>query len=142
MPRRRSRSEDMQIRAEINVTSLVDVALTLLVIFIITAPMLQGGVEVDVPRAETQSVASSDGVIVTVDRDGGIYIGDAAVRWEEFAAAFPDAVRAEGARSVYLRADQGVPYGRVVQVLGAMRAADVATVSLIAEPEPAPGGAS
>ena len=142
MPRRRSRSEDTQIRAEINVTSLVDVALTLLVIFIITAPMLQGGVDIDVPQAKTQSVASADGVTVTVDREGGIFIDDAAVRWEDFEAAFPDAVRAHGARSVYLRADQGVPYGRVVQVLGAMRAADVATVSLIAEPEPKVGGAS
>lgn len=138
MPRRRGRGA-LEISAEINVTSLVDVVLTLLVIFMITAPMLQGGVEVSVPRARTESVPSSEGVVVTVDRQGAVFIGDAPVRWEEFERRFPEAVRAKGARSVYLRADQGVPYGRVVQVLGAMKAANVATVGLIAE-EANPGG--
>jgi biopolymer transport protein ExbD len=134
MPRRRGQGA-LEISAEINVTSLVDVVLTLLVIFMITAPMLQGGVEVSVPRARTESVPSSEGVVVTVDRQGAVFIGDTPVRWEEFERRFPEAVRAKGAKSVYLRADQGVPYGRVVQVLGAMKAADVATVGLIAEEE-------
>ena len=139
MPRRRSSGRDMGVSAEINVTSLVDVCLTLLVIFMITAPMLQGGVEVSVPRAQTQSVPSNEGVIVTVDRQGAVYIGQQQVSWSEFERAFPNAVRAAGAKNVYLRADQGVPYGRVVQVLGAMKAADVATVGLIAEEENAGG---
>jgi biopolymer transport protein ExbD/biopolymer transport protein TolR len=136
MPRRRSRATDQTVRAEINVTSLVDVALTLLVIFIITAPMLQGGVEVSIPRAQTAPSDAPVGVIVTVDRAGDVYIGEAQVPWEQFEAAFPDAVRAQRATTVFLRADEGVPYGRVVQVLGAMKAADVATVGLVAEPEP------
>jgi biopolymer transport protein TolR len=139
MPRRRQRAGWM-INAEVNMTSLVDVAFTLLVIFIITAPMLQGGVEVQVPRAQTQSVPSHDGVVVSIDREGGIFIGDAATGWDEFEAAFPEVVRARGARNVYLRADEGVPYGRVVQVLGAMKAADVAAVGLIAQPEAPRGG--
>jgi len=132
--RRRGRAQ-LEPSAEINVTSLVDVCFTLLVIFMITAPMLQGGVEVSVPRARTQSVPSNEGVIVTVDRQGGVFIGQQAVSWDEFERRFPEAVRAAGAKNVYLRADQGVPYGRVVQVLGAMKAADVATVGLIAEEE-------
>jgi biopolymer transport protein ExbD/biopolymer transport protein TolR len=139
MPRRRGRG-GLEPNAEINVTSLVDVCLTLLVIFMITAPMLQGGVEVSVPKARTESVPSSEGVVVTVDRRGAIYVGDQPVRWEEFDRRFADLVRAKQAKSVYLRADQGVPYGRVVQVLGAMKAAEVATVGLIAEDE-TPGGA-
>jgi biopolymer transport protein ExbD/biopolymer transport protein TolR len=138
MPRRKGHNR-LEPSAEINVTSLVDVCLTLLVIFMITAPMLQGGVEVSVPRARTESVPSAQGVVVTVDRQGAVYIGEQAVRWEEFERRFPDAVRSAGAKNVYLRADQGVPYGRVVQVLGAMKAADVATVGLIAEEEN-PGG--
>jgi len=138
MPRRRGHGR-LEPSAEINVTSLVDVCLTLLVIFMITAPMLQGGVEVSVPRARTQSVPSNEGVIVTVDRQGAVFIGQQQVRWDEFERRFPEAVRAAGAKSVYLRADQGVPYGRVVQVLGAMKAADIATVGLIAEEEN-PGG--
>jgi biopolymer transport protein ExbD len=138
MPRHRGHSR-LEPSAEINVTALVDVCLTLLVIFMITAPMLQGGVEVSVPRARTQSVPSNEGVIVTVDRQGAVYIGQQQVRWEDFERVFPEAVRTAGAKSVYLRADQGVPYGRVVRVLGAMKAADVATVGLIAEEENAGG---
>ncbi len=139
MPRRRGRGrgQDLGYSAEINVTSLVDVVLMLLVIFIITAPMMQGGVEVSIPRAQTQSVASSDGVTVTIDKGGSIFVGQAPVKWEEFTPQFSAIVKERGADNVYLRADQAVPYGRVVQVLGAMKAADVASVGLIAEPEQA-----
>ncbi len=137
MPRRRGRGHDMGVTAEINVTSLVDVALTLLVIFIITAPMMQGGVEVSVPRAQVAPLDSPEGVVVSVDRAGDVFIGETPAPWGEFEALFPEAVRKAGATSVYLRADEGVPYGRVMEVIGAMKAADVATVGLIAEPEPA-----
>jgi biopolymer transport protein TolR len=134
MPRRRGEGV-LKPSAEINVTSLVDVVLTLLVIFMITAPMLQGGVEVSVPRARTQSVPANEGAIVTVDRQGAIYLGTEVVPWDDFARRFPAYVREKGASNVYLRADQGVPYGSVVRVLGAMKGADVATVGLIAEEE-------
>lgn len=133
--RRGRRDRELHTAAEINVTALVDVALTLLVIFMITTPMLQGGVEVSIPKAQTESVPAADGLVVSVDRAGQIFIGDAPTGWNEFRAAFPEAVRRRGAESVYLRADEAVPYGRVVQVLGAMKAADVAKVGLIAEPE-------
>lgn len=135
MPRRRNRQES-GITAEINVTSLVDVALTLLVIFIITAPMMQGGVEITMPKARTQSVPSNEGLTVTVDKAGQVFIGEAAVGLDEFERQFPEMVKEKGATSVYLRADDGVPYGKVIQVLGLMKAADVASVGLIAEPEP------
>lgn len=135
MPRRRVRAGEGGITAEINMTALVDVAFTLLVIFIITAPMLQGGVDIKIPEAKTESIVSPDGVVVSIDREGKIFIGDAPTAWEDFEAAFPEVVRARQARSVYLQADEAVPYGRVVKVLGAMKAADVATVGLVAQPE-------
>jgi biopolymer transport protein TolR len=135
MPRRR-RPDGLPISAEINVTSLIDVAFTLLVIFIITAPIMQGGVEVKLPRAETAPITTPDGIVVTIDRDGEIYIGDAHTSWGEFAAAFPEIIEQKQARNVYLRADEGVPYGRVLQVLGTMKALDVVSVGLVAEPEP------
>ncbi|HEV2150293.1 MAG TPA: biopolymer transporter ExbD [Longimicrobiaceae bacterium] len=137
MPRRRRTGRELGPMADINVTSLVDVALTLLVIFIITAPMLTGGVEVSVPRAQTAPIESPEGVVVSVDRDGEVYIGETRTAWSDFETQFPEAVRNANATSVYLRADEGVPYGRVMQVIGAMKAADVATVGLVAEPEPA-----
>jgi biopolymer transport protein TolR len=138
MPRRRGAGFAHKPSAEINVTSLVDVAFTLLVIFIITAPILQSGVEVQVPRASAEAITSPEGVIVTVTREGEIYIGSATATWEEFPEALSDAVRAEQARNLYLKADAGVPYGQVLRVLGAMKELDVATVGLVAEPEELP----
>jgi biopolymer transport protein TolR len=137
MPRRRNGTGSLASNAEINMTSLIDVAFTLLVIFIITAPIMQSNVEISVPRAQAEPIATPEGVVVTVNREGKVFIGDAEVPWEQFAAALPDAVRREQARSIYLRADEGVAYGRVLQVLGAMKALDVATVGLVAEPETA-----
>jgi biopolymer transport protein TolR len=136
MPRRRNSTGGLGSNAEINMTSLIDVAFTLLVIFIITAPILQSNVEVNVPRAQAEPISTPEGVIVSVNRDGRIFIGEAETPWEQFEAALPDVVRNERASSVYLRADEGVAYGQVLRVLGAMKALDVATVGLVAEPTP------
>jgi biopolymer transport protein ExbD len=135
MPRRRNGGAEHSLSAEINVTSLVDVALTLLVIFLITAPILQGGVEVNVPKAEVASMEAPQGVMVTMTRDERLYIGEAQVPWEQFASALTDVVRKEQARNLYLKADEGVPYGRVLRVLGAMKGLELGTVGLVAEPE-------
>jgi len=80
-------------------------------------------------------------VIVSITRDGALYIGDAESSWEEFEPALVDVVRDRQASNVYLRADTDVDYGRVLQVLGAMRSLDIAAVGLVAEPEsPRRGG--
>jgi biopolymer transport protein ExbD len=139
MPRRRQASE-FNLSAEINVTSLVDVAFTLLLIFIITAPVMQGGVEVQIPKAQTESISSPDGVVVSITRDRRLYIGNAESSWAELSGALTDVVRERQARNVYLRADAGVPYGEVLRVLGAMKALDIAAVGLVAEPETAEAG--
>ena len=139
MPRRR-RAQTLAPSAEINVTSLVDVAFTLLVIFIITAPVMQGGVEVQIPKAETESISSPEGVVVTITRDGRIFIGDAQAEWPEFRQALTDVVAARQASNIYLRADEEVPYGEVLRVLGAMKALDIAGVGLVAEPEAVEAG--
>jgi biopolymer transport protein TolR len=140
MPRRRNSTGGLVPNAEVNMTSLIDVAFTLLVIFIITAPILQSNVEVNVPRAQAEPISTPEGVIVSVNREGRIFIGEAETSWEQFEIALPEVVRREQARSLYLRADEGVPYGRVLQVLGAMKALDVASVGLVAEPEPSRNG--
>jgi biopolymer transport protein TolR len=140
MPRRRNPTGGLIPNAEVNMTSLIDVAFTLLVIFIITAPILQSNVEVNVPRAQAEPISTPEGVIVSVNREGRIFIGEAETSWEQFEIALPEVVRREQARSLYLRADEGVPYGRVLQVLGAMKALDVASVGLVAEPEPSRNG--
>ncbi|MDT8436061.1 MAG: biopolymer transporter ExbD [Gemmatimonadota bacterium] len=139
MRRRRdrvARHGALPVRAEINVTSLVDVAFTLLVIFMITAPILQGGIEVAVPRAPAAPLQVSEGLVVTVDRDGGIFVEDDPVTREEFAAAIGPLVERRGAETVYVKGDTDVPYGAVLWVVGTLKEAEIDAVSLVAEPEP------
>ena len=133
MPRRRR--EAMPLNAEINVVSLIDVMMLLLVVFMITAPMMQGGVDVALPRAEARPLEAKSSLVVTVNRGGEIFVDDARLTYQEFRASFRALASRRANQGVYLRADEGVPYGTVVRVLAVMRAAGVGDVGLVAEPE-------
>ena len=126
---------ELPLNADINVTSLVDVAFVLLIIFMITAPIMQGGVDVRLPRAEAKPLEPKSGLVVTLDREGRIFMDQAALSYTDFRATFPAFVRTKRPTGVYLRADGRVPYADVVQVLAAIRAAGVNDVGLVAEPE-------
>jgi biopolymer transport protein TolR len=121
--------------ADINVTSLVDVAFVLLIIFMITAPMMQGGVAVELPRAEARPLTPREGIIVTVDRRGQIWIDQVKVTYDEFRASFRAVVAKRGTSNVYLRGDRRAAYGDVVRVLAAMRAAGVTNLGMTTEDE-------
>ena len=121
--------------ADINVTSLVDVAFVLLIIFMITAPMLSGGVDVRLPRAEARPLKADEGLVITVDRSGQIFLDQTAVSYADFRVAFQAVVATRQPSGVYLRADRAVAYGDVVRVLAAIRAAGVQDVGLVAEDE-------
>ena len=125
----------MALNAEINVVSLIDVMMLLMVIFMITAPMMQGGVDVALPKAEARPLEPKSGLVVTVNRSGDIFVDETALTFEQFRAGFKALAARKGERGVYLRADQSVPYGRVVRVLAVMRGAGVGDVGLVAEPE-------
>jgi biopolymer transport protein ExbD/biopolymer transport protein TolR len=126
---------DLQLNADINVTSLVDVAFVLLIIFMITAPIMQGGVDVQLPRAEARPLQPREGLVVSIDREGRIFVDESPLTLEDFRAAFPAIVSARQPSGVYLRADSRVDYGQVVRVLAVMRAAGIGDVGLVAEPE-------
>jgi biopolymer transport protein ExbD/biopolymer transport protein TolR len=126
---------ELPLNADINVTSLVDVAFVLLIIFMITAPIMQGGVDVALPRAEARPLEPRQGLVVTVNRRGEIFVDQTRLTYPEFRASFRALASARARDGVYLRADQGVPYGSVVRVLAVMRAAGVGDVGLVAEPE-------
>lgn len=126
---------ELPLNADINVTSLVDVAFVLLIIFMITAPIMQGGVDVRLPRAEARPLEPREGLVVTLDRRGRIYLDRTALDYEDFRATFPAFVRTKRPTGVYLRADGRVAYASVVQVLAVMRTAGVSDVGLVAEPE-------
>lgn len=120
---------------EINVTSLVDVTLVLLIIFMITAPIMQGGVEVQLPKAESRPITPRDGLIVSIDRAGQIYVDRVSVTYEEFRATFRALAQEKGGDGVTLRADARVPYGDVARVLAVIREGGVANVGLVTEQE-------
>jgi biopolymer transport protein ExbD/biopolymer transport protein TolR len=126
---------ELPLNADINVTSLVDVAFVLLIIFMITAPIMQGGVDVRLPRAEARPLEPKSGLIITLDRAGRIYLDQAPLSYDEFRATFPAFVRTKHPTGIYLRADGRVAYADVVQVLAVIRASGVSDVGLVAEPE-------
>ncbi len=135
MARRRGRVFGLPLNAEINVVSLIDVMMLLMIIFMITAPMMQGGVDVALPRAEARPLDARGSLVVTVNRAGEIFVDDARLSYDEFRASFAALAADRRERGVYLRADQSVDYGHVVRVLAVMRAAGIGDVGLVAEPE-------
>ena len=131
----RRRGNRMEMNAEINVVSLIDVMMLLMVIFMITAPIMQGGVDVSLPRAQARALEPKGGLVVTVNRAGEIFVDQDRLTFDEFRASFAALSERRGREGVYLRADQNVPYGVVVRVLAVMRGAGVGDVGLVAEPE-------
>lgn len=126
---------ELDLVAGINVTSLVDVAFVLLIIFMITAPIMQGGVDVQLPRAEARPLQPKEGLVVSVDRQGRIFVDETPLSYEDFRATFPAIVSGRDPTGVYLRADRRVTYGEVVRVLAIMRTSGIADVGLVAESE-------
>jgi biopolymer transport protein TolR len=116
-----SQRGELPLMADVNVTSLVDVMLVLLIIFMITAPIMQGGVDVELPRAEARPLSPKEGMVVTVNRSGRIFIDQTPVSYTDF--------------RVTLQADSRVPYGDVVRVLAVIRTAGVQNVGLVAAEE-------
>ena len=117
--RDRGRRDDLPLTADINVTSLVDVAFTLLVIFIITAPVLQGGIEVAVPRADVDPVTAEDRQFyVSVPATGDVYVEETPISLEEFRASFGQLIGAANVGRVYIRADSMANWDRVLKVIG------------------------
>ncbi len=130
-----SQRGEMQLNADVNVTSLVDVMLVLLIVFMITAPMMQGGVDVELPRAEARPLTPKEGMVVSVNRDGRIFVDQTAVSFRDFKVTFRSLVATRKPSGVYLQADARVPYGEVVRVLAVIRGAGVQNVGLVAQEE-------
>ena len=121
--------------ADINVTSLVDVAFVLLIIFMITAPMMQGGVAIELPKAEARPLTPREGIIVTVDAQGRIYVDQTLVSYDDFRAAFRAIVARKQTSDVYLRGDRRASYGNIVRVMAAMQAAGIKNINMTTEDE-------
>jgi biopolymer transport protein ExbD len=133
-----SQRGELSLMADVNVTALVDVMLVMLITFMITAPMMQGGVDVELPRAEARPLSPKEGMVITVNQSGRIFIDQTPVSYTDFRATFRSLVATRKPGGVYLQADSRVPYGQVVRVLAVIRTAGVQNVGLVAAEEESP----
>src|SRR5258708_32199885 len=120
--------------SDINIVPFVDVMLVLLVIFMITAPILQSGIEVDVPKTKTVKEISESRVVVSIDRAQRIYIGDDAVNIHELGKKVHAQMRPSQSDPVYLRCDKTVPFGSFALVVDTLRQSGIQNISVVTEP--------
>jgi biopolymer transport protein TolR len=122
--------------ASINVTPLVDVMLVLLVIFMVTAPILQQGVSVNLPHAEAAPLTGEeDQLVVAVDAKSQIYLNDTPIAIPELDAKLRAILKEQPTKQVFLRADRDVRYGDVMSVIAAVKGAGVERLGMVTEPE-------
>lgn len=119
--------------ADINVTNLVDVVLVLLIIFMIAAPMLQSGIEVNLPKSSATTKELGEGILVSVNKEGKIFIDDKPIILDRFSSRLAQVKRAKNATSVYLRADKEVSYGLVIQIVGKIKSLGIENLGLVTE---------
>jgi biopolymer transport protein TolR len=131
-----SRSGRRRAMSDINVTPFVDVMLVLLIIFMVTAPMMQQGVDVNLPETTTQPLrVKDDPLILTVKKGGEYFLGRKEVSLEELVPRLEALFEARGSKDVYLRADRSAPYGVVVKAMAAAREAGSTRLGVVTEPE-------
>ena len=122
--------------SEINVTPFVDVMLVLLVIFMVTAPMIQQGIDIELPKTQSEGLKSpSEALVVTVKRDGQIFVQSSEVPMQELEAKLDSIFAARGDWEVFLRADAQVAYGTVARTLAILRRAGASRIGMVTEPE-------
>ncbi|OIP66395.1 MAG: protein TolR [Nitrospirae bacterium CG_4_9_14_3_um_filter_53_35] len=120
--------------SEINVTPLVDVMLVLLIIFMVTAPMLQQGIDVDLPKTKTSPIKiEEERLVVTVTQSKNIYINKTPFTFEELQKKLIKILEADPHKEVFLRADKNVPYGFVVKVMAAIKEAGIQKLGMVTD---------
>jgi biopolymer transport protein TolR len=128
-----SRQTDTSL-SEINIVPFVDVMMVLLIIFMITAPILQSGIDVDLPKTQTVKEISDARLVVTIDRAQLVYLGDNPVNIHDLGGKVLAQMQNPSSEPVYLRCDQTVPFGTFATVIDTLRQAGIANVSIVTEP--------
>ena len=122
--------------ADINVTPFVDVMLVLLIIFMVTAPLMQQGIDVNLPETTTQAIRlDQEPLVVTVKKDGTPFVANQQVEMAELTAKLEAILDARGDENVFLRADENAPYGVVAKVMAAIQNAGAPGIGIITNPE-------
>ena len=120
--------------ADINITPLVDVVLVLLVIFMITAPVLQSGIEVNVPKTRTVKEITVQRTVVTIDRDSQVFLGDKLVNIHDLPKLLQQQNTDPSKQIIYLRADQRVPFGAFATLMDEVKQAGITNISIVTQP--------
>jgi biopolymer transport protein ExbD len=120
--------------SEINVTPFIDVMLVLLVIFMVTAPMMQSGIGINLPQAETDTKPAEEGLTLTVTKDQYIHIGDSTININLLERRLTEYFANRPKKVVYLQADESLPYGVVVHIMDITKKAGVEILGIITEP--------
>lgn len=120
--------------ADINITPLVDVVLVLLIIFMVTAPVLQSGIEVAVPKTRTVKEITEERVVISIDKQQRVFLGNDAMNINEIAAKLRQRFRDPQHQSIFLRADEDVPFGAFATVMDAVKQSGITNVSIVTQP--------
>ena len=120
--------------AEINITPLVDVVLVLLIIFMISVPVLQSGIEVAVPKTRTVKEITEQRLVVTIDRDQRVFLGDQPVNIHDLSRKLRQPGADDAKKVIYLRADERVPFGAFASVMDAVKQAGITNISIVTQP--------
>lgn len=120
--------------AEINITPLVDVVLVLLLIFMLTAPVLQSGIEVAVPRTRTVNQLTDERMVVIIDKDQNVFLQDVPINLNDLAARLKSSPGNPAKKIIYLRADARVPFGAFASVMDAVKQAGITNISIVTQP--------
>lgn len=134
----RANGENRRFMAEINVVPLVDVVLVLLVIFMVTAPLLYRGIDIDLPKSSTNTIKPEERVVVTVDKSRQVFIDKQAVALDQVESALQAIKNRSPNVTLYLRADRDVPYGVVVQVMDSVKRVGIDKLGMVTEPSVRP----
>jgi len=132
------RDEQEDVMGDINVTPLVDVMLVLLIIFMVATPMLHQGIQVALPRADARNLPLKvqDPIVLSINRDGEVFLRDARVPLDELADRIKDRLAGRPDDTVFLKGDRGVPYGRVIEVLDRLHRSGIVHVGMVTERPP------
>lgn len=118
--------------SDINIANLVDVVLVLLIIFMVSAPLLQSGIEINLPKTRAAAMEDEvEGVVVTIDSLGGIYVNDIWCRLDDMQTTVKDIMARKGADAVYVRGDSALSYGIAIEVIGQLREAGIGSIGLV-----------
>jgi biopolymer transport protein TolR len=120
--------------SEINVTPLVDVVLVLLIIFMLTAPVLQSGIEVSVPKTRTVKEIADERLVITINSKQEVFLGNDPININDIASKLRQRIRDPQGQSIYVRADENVPFGAFATVMDAVKSTGISNVSIVTQP--------